>query len=285
MIKRKECFISGGEFAKDAYNKLKDVVNIVGCVYFEEEKKEELSNPKAVSFEDYLKKVNATIIICDKEYYLYADKLLEADVEEYYVYLDGFLYYTNQNEVMHPIELFSYKTLNRTEDQVSALFICKKPTKRIIEIVNNLSKRNHNAVLLMLQRNVELQIDKDILYYEFTSMNGIAEFVKKTGFDIIHCMEECSLICNVVFGCDVQIVYDFYDTKDPLRLQDTDIEVLNRAVYIRSNCIVCRTERQREIIEKKYGLNGEKSFIVGEKGEEVLLEYYSNYKTKGGINE
>lgn len=267
----KKCIIFGaGHYGKGAYYKLKPYYNIL-C-YVDNNKAvqgTELYGIPVVSIEElhkFYESCEVDVIICSQAYSAMANQLIEAGIREYFVMLEGFLYYCSQSEKMIPKELSAVRYYRKQENEKNILFVQNTACIRTHKIASLVKKRGYKVFLLYMiappeSGNTGFSDTYDAIFTAFTP-NSLIDFVSKSDFDLIHSSNEPDSLTNYLQLTNKKIVFDTHDMMSLRGECKPDTLALEFIANVRSAGVMYTSEGALEIAKEKFGLEKQKTFVL-----------------------
>ena len=247
------------DYGQNAYYKFKDKYDIM---YFVDENDklcgEKLHGVSVIGIEA-LKEIysdDIDIIICSKNYFRISAQLVELGIKEYYVLLEGFLYHSDANDTMMPVELEVYEYYKKAADDKTILFVQNIPCTRTHKIAMMMKEHGYKVFLLYTMALPDsLESDFASLYNKifcFTSANGVKKFIANSEFDIIHCSNTPDILVNIAMTTGKKVVSDTNCMKS--LCGNSDINELTLEFMANRFCDgnIYTSEKIAEIAEQKY---------------------------------
>ena len=255
-----------GFYGQNAYYKFKDKYNIM---YFVDNNEklygEKLHGISIIDIKE-LKKVysgDIDIIICSKSYFQISAQLVELGIKEYYVLLEGFLYHSDMNDTMIPVELENHKYYKKSTNDKAILYVQNAACIRTHKIATMMKKYGYKVYLLYTMAPPDSS-DSDFasLYdgiFSFTTANGVKRFIANSEFDIIHCSNTPDILANIAMTTRKKVVLDTNSMKS--LCGNSDINELTLEFVANKFCDggIYTSEKIAEVAEQKY--NTKNSYV------------------------
>lgn len=281
---KKKCILFGaGFYGKGAYYKLSEFYEIL---YYADNNKriqgKELYNIPVISVEQMIQIRNREemdIIICSQAYFSMANQLVEAGIKEYYVLLEGFLYYFDGKEVMIPVELCKINYYKKEKEEKNILFIQNTACIRTHKIASIMKKKGYKVFLLYTiappeSNNKSFTKVYDEIYTIFTP-TSLIDFVNNSEFDIIHSSNEPDILTNYLHLTNKKVVFDTHDMQSIRGNINIEAIVLEYMANTNSDGVIYTSVGVLEIAKKKFDLEKKKTFVL----ENLVLEQIEIKKT------
>lgn len=258
-----------GFYGQNAYYKFKDKYNIMYFV----DNNEKLHGEKlhGISIIDIkeLKKVysgDIDIIICSKSYFQISAQLVELGIKEYYVLLEGFLYHSDMNDTMIPVELENHKYYKKLTDDKAILYVQNAACIRTHKIATMMKKYGYKVYLLYTMAPPDSSnSDFASLYdgiFSFTTANGVKRFIANSEFDIIHCSNTPDILANIAITTGKKVVVDTHDMNSLWGKDSINELILEFMANKFSEGDIYTSEKVTDIAEKKYNLKNKKVWYL-----------------------
>lgn len=258
-----------GHYGKNAYWKLRNEYHII---YFADNDRDVqgtfYEGILVISGEELgkLDMSDTDIVICTRAYYQIGSQIFGMGIFSYYVMLEGFLYHTDLNETMMPIELFAIPYHRKEDGEKNILFVQNAACIRTYKIAKVMKEEGHKVYLLYTLAppyaayKEFADIFEDI--WGFSSANGVLDFISNSDFDIVHCSNEPDVLVNIVQKSNKPVIADTHDMQS-IR-SDIDIEtlVLEYLANVNSDGVMYTSAYGADVAKGKYGLDNRKVFFV-----------------------
>lgn len=218
ILKDNIILYGAGFYGRNAYMRLKEEKHIINWVDSNEKLHGKLINGiEIIGIEDLIKKnlENVSIVICSKAYFEISMQLGKYGIKDYFVFIEGFLFHSDQNETMMPVELEVHLPIKKVDNKRSILFVQNAACIRTHKIAFTLKEQGYDVYLLYtLCPPEDGNSDFTGIYkriFGFTSANAIQNFIAKSEFDVIHCSNAPDLLASIALGTTKPIVFDTHD--------------------------------------------------------------------------
>ena len=176
----------------------------------------------------------------------------------YYVMLEGFLYHTDLNETMMPVELCKAPYLRKKDGEKNILFVQNAACIRTYKIAKVMKEEGYKVYLLYTLAPPYAAYEEFADIYEdiwgFSSANGILDFISNSDFDIVHCSNEPDILVNIVQRSNKPVVADTHDMQSIRRDTDFDALVLEYLANVNSDGVMYTSAYGANIAKDKYRL-------------------------------
>lgn len=262
-MKHKIILFGAGFYGRMAYYKLRDRYEIV-CII--DNNAESISSIMVDGEEIPITQANellkydlnnVDLIICMYHYTDVVYQLFRSGIDRYYVFLGGFIYYSDKSIVMKPFEALDCAPyVKKPNNEKNILFVQETACIRTHKIATVMKEMGY-SVYLLYQQNPPIDgysgfykvYDK---IWSFTSIDGMISFISNSEFDIIHCSNEPDLLVNIAKLTSKPIVAD---THDLLSIQGTrSVSEMYLEYCANMNCDgnIYPSRGVMEIAEQKY---------------------------------
>lgn len=259
-----------GFYGKSAYWKLKDKFEVL--FYVDNNKKMHGQKYEGIDIisPSKLKDVDRTtieIIVCTKNYYEISYQLIDMKIYDFYIFVEGFLYHTGQEETMAPVELFdikNYKKNNNSEKNI--LYVQNEACIRTHKIAKLMKEEGYKVFLLYTvapPRNSYKQFED--VYEEiwtFTTSKGILDFVQASDFNVIHCSNEPDILVNIMRLSNKPTIADTHDMQSIRADIDINAMVLEYMANSFTEGEMYVSQRVADIAIEKYNVVKEDLFFL-----------------------
>ncbi|MDE7131958.1 MAG: hypothetical protein K2O65_09205 [Lachnospiraceae bacterium] len=212
------------------------------------------------------------IIICANRSQEISSQLIELGIKEYYVMIDGFLYYSNLYDTMIPKELCVQPYYRKEDGEKNILFVQNKACIRTHKLASIMHKNGYKVFLLYTYLPPEINNADFINVYDgiytFFSYHGLIEFVDSSDFDIVHSSNEPDILTNMLFLTKKHIVFDTHDMMSIRKHENKFNLAFEYIANTASDGNMYTTEEVIGIARKKYGLYNKELFAI----ENTVLE-------------
>lgn len=257
-----------GHYGRKAYQRLKDVYTILCFVDNNAQNiGESLYGKPVVSIDGILDYADdkTDIVICVGLYAPIIVQLMQMNIHDYYIMVEGFLFHTSEHETMMPVELNSALPYRKRNDAKSILFVQNAACIRTHKLAAVMKTAGYNVNLIY---TMSPPIDEYAEYaglYEniwgFTSFGGIQTFIKGSEFDIIHCSNAPDILVNIVIGCDKPVVFDTHDMQSIRNHLDMDGMALEYLANVFCDGNIYTSEGVKELADEKFLLHGKNKLV------------------------
>ncbi len=279
-MKNNIIIFGSGTYGKSAYYKLRNYCNII-CFADNnaDTQKEKLFDTNIVSLdklEEIYRKNFVDIVVCAQSYAAMLKQLREKGIDEYYVYLDGFLYHTDSMEVMAPVSVGKIAPYYKKPAEKNILFVQNTACIRTHKIAAIMKKRGYKVILLYTTLPPkENHGDFSGLYdemYTVSTANDLIDFINESEFDIIHSSNEPDVITNLLLCTNKKVVFDVHDMISLFYDADRNQLALEYVANKKSSGVIYTTEGVRDIAVKNFGISIDKAFVLGNLISEEQIE-------------
>lgn len=260
---KKIIIFGAGYYGTRAYYKLKQWEEIV---YYVDNNSNiqgtKLHNIPIISVEElrkiYDSAVHDIIIICQKAYGSITNQLTDIGINEYYVMLEGFLYYSNAKEKLLPVELHQYPYYRKENGEKNILFVQNEACIRTHKIATVMKKNGYKVFLLYTVDPPQIDnadfagVYNDI--YTFDTQSALVDFVENSDFDIVHSSNEPDILTNLLLMTKKHIVFDTHDMMSIRRPENVEKLALEFIANTASDGNIYTSDLVVDIAKKKYGL-------------------------------
>ena len=88
------------------------------------------------------------IVVCTRAYYQIGSQIFDMGIFSYYVMLEGFLYHTDLNETMMPVELNRVPYYRKKDDEKNILFVQNAACIRTHRVAKVMKEEGYKVFLL-----------------------------------------------------------------------------------------------------------------------------------------
>ncbi len=268
-MKRNIIIFGIGHYGKNAYWKLKDAYHIIAFADNNRDVQGTFyEDIPVVSGEElmYMNMGDTDIVICTRAYYQIGTQIFDMGIFSYYVMLEGFLYHTDLNETMMPVELCKAPYLRKKDGEKNILFVQNAACIRTYKIAKVMKEEGYKVYLLYTLAPPYAAYEEFADIYEdiwgFSSANGILDFISNSDFDIVHCSNEPDILVNIVQRSNKPVVADTHDMQSIRRDTDFDALVLEYLANVNSDGVMYTSAYGANIAKDKYRLDEKKCFFV-----------------------
>lgn len=268
-MKRNIIIFGIGHYGKNAYWKLKNEYHII---FFADNN----PNVQGTFYEgipvisgEKLKNLDMSdtdIVVCTRAYFEIGSQIFDMGIFSYYVMLEGFLYHTDLNETMMPVELCTVSYHQKEGNEKNILFIQNAACIRTYKIAKVMKEEGYKVYLLYTLAPPYAAYEEFADIYEkiwgFSSANGVFDFISNSDFDIIHCSNEPDILVNIAQKSNKTVVADTHDMQS-IR-SDIGIEtlVLEYLANTNSDGMMYTSAYGADIAKEKYQLAGKRVFFM-----------------------
>lgn len=258
-----------GHYGKNAYWKLKSEYHIISFADNNPDMQGTFYEGIPVISGEELKNLDMSdtdIVICTRAYYQIGSQIFDMGIFSYYVMLEGFLYHTDLNETMMPIELCEAPYHRKEDGEKNILFVQNAACIRTYRIADVMKEEGYKVYLLYTLAPPYAAYEEFADVFEdiwgFSSANGILNFISNSDFDIVHCSNEPDILVNIVQRCNKPVVADTHDMQS-IR-SDIGIEtlVLEYLANVNSDGVMYTSAYGVRIAKDKYGLDDKEVLFV-----------------------
>lgn len=209
---------------------------------------------------------NIDIVISTQFYYEIESQLIVMGITDYYVMLEGFLYHTNSQETMMPIELNTDCYYKKETEEKNILFVQNAACIRTHKIATLMRDIGYRVFLLYTFAPPYGAYSQYLSLYEkiwgFSSAKGIVDFVSNSDFDVVHCSNEPDTLANIVSMSGKPVIADTHDMQS-IR-SNVEIETLILEYLANSFCAgnMYESGNVAKIAQQKYETEAKKVFAV-----------------------
>lgn len=206
------------------------------------------------------------IVICTRAYFQIGSQIFDMGIFSYYVMLEGFLYHTDLNETMMPVEICQIPYHRKKDNEKNILFIQNAACIRTYRIAKVLKEEGYRVYLLYTLAPPYAAYEEFANIFEniwgFSSANGVLDFISNSDFDIVHCSNEPDILVNIVQRSNKPVVADTHDMQS-IR-SDIGIEslVLEYLANGNSDGAMYTSAYGADIARDKYGLDNKEIFVL-----------------------
>jgi hypothetical protein len=228
---------------------------------FEPERIIDSIETKLPSWEDKIKETwlshyseSKDVLVCSTNYLDVGKVIFEIGIQEFYVFVDGLFFRSDQIELMRPIELYegtSFKKKSSTERSI--LFINKLAYENVM--VEAAKKRGFTSILGNITCWDKAGENYD-LYRKFSSMNGMREFIESSDIDLISCAQNSESMASIALLSNIPVIYCISNEN----LNENNL-ILQKMIYKGSAGIIFCDAKIKEIYEKQFGEYAGKSCV------------------------
>ena len=280
-----------GFYGQTAYFKMKSKYNILyfidndstcfgtklfGVPVIPEEKLKEVYSPEV------------DIIICSKKYFQISARLIELGIKDYYVMLEGFLYHSNANETMMPVELSRYSYWRKEKEEKNILYVQNVVCDRTCKMAAMMKREGYRVYLLYTMASKESSNERYTRVFDetfaFYTVNGIVDFVENSDFDVIHSFNAPDILTNTVLMTSKTVVFDMQDTESMLRHDSIEDLVLDYVASTKSDGKIYVSQSAENIAKRKYSFEEEEIlFAENMNSSWKLVDFYERVKKREKI--
>ena len=269
MLKNKLIIFGGGFYGKNAYKKYKLTNKIICIADNNADRIEENQFDVPLIFGSDIAKYyceDVDVIVCSKYYAAICVQLHENGIHSFYIMLEGFLYHSDINEIMTPIELNDSEKYRKLDSKKSILFLQNAACIRTHKIAKAMREAGWHVFLAytLVPPINEYGEYKDIYekIWGFTSANGIKKFIDDSDFDIVHCSNEPDILVTIAQKASKPVVFDTHDMQSIRSRIDSDSLFLEYIANTFSNGNIYTSEGVKKIAEEKYDLSNHDVLVL-----------------------
>ncbi len=142
------------------------------------------------------------VIICAQAYFEISAQLIEMGITDYYVMLEGFLYHSNKNETMMPVELNQYNYFCKRDAERTILYVQSTECAQLHKMAAMMGEEGYKVFLLYTMACPQTEDSHSAGVYDgiftFYTVNGIVDFIENSDFDIVHSFDDSDVLTNIV---------------------------------------------------------------------------------------
>ncbi len=268
-MKRNIIIFGIGYYGKNAYWKLKNEYHIVSFADNNPNMQGTFYEGIPVISGEELKNLDISdidIIVCTRAYFEIGSQIFDMGIFSYYVMLEGFLYHTDLNETMMPVELCRVSYHQKEDNEKNILFVQNAACIRTHRIAEIMKEEGYRVYLLYTLSYPYAAYEEFADIYEeiwgFSSANGVLDFISNSDFDIVHCSNEPDILVNIVQKSNKPVVADTHDMQS-IR-SDIGIEtlVLEYLANVNSDGKMYISASSADIAKEKYQLDNKRVFFI-----------------------
>lgn len=265
-----------GFYGKIAYQKLRDMFNILAFIDNNSQKikREDVWDLPIINGSklESLELTNADIVICVRDYDSVARQLIEAGINEYYVYYDGFIYFNSSTEIMMPVELYVGTYKKRSKSEKNILFVQDTACVRTHKIASVMKSAGYNVLLLYsILPPVNQYKEYSRIYDEiwtFSSIDGIRKFINDSEIDLVHCSNEPDVLVNIANMTNKPVVADTHDMLSTRDCPSCEVMLMEYLANSKCDGNIYTSDIVEKMARKKYGLCNKEVYVL----ENLILE-------------
>lgn len=196
------------------------------------------------------------IVISAKSHQALGIQVNDMGIIDYYVGMGGFVFHSDNNESLMPVEIYNTNLVIRKESNVKAiLFVQDSPCIRTNKIAAVIKSRGYKVYLLYMMSPPD-EGYKEIYdgMYTFSSMKGIEHFISNSDIDIVHCSNSPDILVNICMGCGKPIVHDTHDMMSIWGYGSLENMALEYMANTRSDGNIYTSDSVTEIARSKYDI-------------------------------
>lgn len=277
-MKQNLVLFGAGFFGRNAYYKFKKNFHIVCFVDNNKEKAGEyICGIPIICFEQFkeMQLSDKDIVICTSSYEAIETQLASIGVSEYYVFMEGFLYLNSHLMTMAPIEVSQYDYYKKSPGEKNILFVQNAACIRTHKIATIMKRQGFKVFLLYMlappeSNNGEFEGIYDATY-DFSSANGLVDFVDNSDFDIVHSSNAPDMLTNLLLATSKPVVHDTHDMNSIWGNDNLNNLVLEHIANTHSAGNIYTSEGVTNIASEKYDIRNKPVFTL----ENVILEQVS----------
>lgn len=206
------------------------------------------------------------VIVCSYRYFEIGNQLIELGIKEHYVMIDGFLYHTDLDETMIPVELNEMTYYRKEKNEKNILYVQNTACIRTHKLAYIMKANGYKVFLLYIcnppeSSNAEFADTYDGVYTFFTH-DAFINFVNNSDFDIIHSSNEPDLWTTLLLMTNKHIICD---THDMMSLRKPEFVATLTHEYIAnvySDGNMYTAASMVNIARKKYGLKDKEIYTI-----------------------
>ena len=212
------------------------------------------------------------IIICTRSHASISTQLIGMGITDYYIMMEGFLYHTNSEDIMSPVEINKYAYLHKRQNEKNILFVQNSPCIRTHKIASMMNGEGYCVYLLYTlglpeNSNQEyMNIYKNI--YTFSSASGITDFIENSDFDLIHSSNTPDILTALALMTSKPLVFDTHDMNGISGYDSIEDLTLEYIANVKSDGNIYTSDGVAEIAKKRFGIAGKEIFSL----ENMILE-------------
>lgn len=261
-MKNSIIIFGAGYYGKSSYELLKDKYNVIcfldndNRLYGKEYDGKEILSPDKI---DKKMMNDIDIIICSSKYYEIASQITDRGILSYYVMIEGMLFHCDSKEMMIPVEISNGVYHKENRDEKNILFVQNAVCIRTLRIATIMKEAGYIVHLLYTVSPVSKSyLEYDVFDYKwnFTSLQGIVDFVNNSDFDLVHCSNEPDILANLLCRSNKTVVADTHDMQSIRGNIGIDTLVLEYMANTKPDGNMYPSDRIAEIAQVKYKTNG-----------------------------
>lgn len=190
-----------------------------------------------------------SVIVCSSKYLDVGKILFDENISTFYVYLLGLLFKCDTNELMSPVELYSYNVYLKKNHKEKNIIYVGDSTMNNCNLAMHNMKTNYKRIRLCAGSVHTRENEFYDEYYAFTSMKGMQKFVENSEIDIVHCFPGTNVFANLFLIINIPLVYEM--SADNIKNLDL---VLEYNVHRYSSGIIYKDQNTKEIYENQFGI-------------------------------
>lgn len=189
-------------------------------------------------------------VVCEKNYLDIGKQLFDAGLSNYYVFMDGFLFLCDLEELMQPIELFSNACYTKENDKEKNILIVKNNMGGDTTCLVNELKEDGYVVLLLnlgpISKETFSQYDNCV---RFSTMRGIRKYVQTSEIDLIYCLSGTGEVANLLLNLRKPIVYEVSENS----INNNEL-ILEYMAYMYCSGIVYTDEKAWSLYKNQFAI-------------------------------
>lgn len=278
---RKIILFGAGFFGEAAYYKLNNVGEIIFYVDNDKSKKGKKLHDIEIIDVSRLMQIydaqNMDIIISSQYFKEIEEQLSNIGITQYYVILEGLLYYKNNVCGYDSCFLGNQQYYTAKSEQKSILFVQTVACIRTHKIAKAIKKYGWKVCLAYLiespkQSNREY-VDVYDEIYPINSISQFKEFVDESDFDYIHSSNEPDYLTVILNHTNKTVIHDCHDLSSAYKGMSPEEMFIEFEANRNSNGVIYTTEGIREQALRKFNIPREKTFVLENLiSEEIVTE-------------
>lgn len=250
-----------GYYGRNAYSRLKDRTHIINWVDNNENLHgTQINGIEVIGIKELVKKNldEISVVICTRSYFDISTQLIAYGIKDYFVLIEGFLFHSDQNETMMPVDMELHLPIKKTDNKPSVLFVQNAACIRTHKIAFTLKQQGYDTYLLYtLSPPEDGNSDFAGVYkktFGFSSANAIRHFIERSEFDVIHCSNAPDILTCIALNTSKTIVFDTHDMNSLWGKDSIEELTLEFIANKYSDGNIYTSQSVVDIARKKYGL-------------------------------
>lgn len=268
-MKSKIIIFGIGHYGKKAYWKLKNEYHIISFADNNPDVQGTFYEGVPVIAGEELRNLDMSdtdIVVCTRAYYQIGSQIFEMGIFSYYVMLEGFLYHTDLKETMMPVELCRASCHRKENGEKNILFVQNAACIRTHRIAQVMKEEGYKPYLLYTLAPPYAAYEEFADIYEniwnFSSANGVLDFISNSEFDIVHCSNEPDILVNIIQKSNKPVVADTHDMQSIRSDIGINTLVLEYLANTGSDGAMYVSSYVADVAKDKYNLDDKEVFFV-----------------------